>query len=100
MILQEWYNQGCISGDTSKLEKAIHFSQTKKELGTPDLVLKMKDKFIIPGDNKDRFMVTKLPFELDSKAFSIKSMPLTPSSIGGNSTFSNGIFLIALAAPL
>ena len=66
MILQEWYNQGCISGDTSKLEKAIHFSQTKKELGTPDLVLKMNDKFIIPGDNKDRFMVTKLPFELDS----------------------------------
>ena len=40
-----------------------------------------------------------LPLELDSKAFSIKSIPLTPSSIGGNSAFSNAIFLMALAAP-
>ena len=37
-----------------------------KKYGNPDLVLKLNNPFIIPGDNKDRFMLTKLPFELDT----------------------------------
>ena len=66
MILQEWYNQGSIAGDTSKLEPPLFLAKTKDKFGNPDLVLKMNDEFIIPGDNKDRFMLLKLPFELDS----------------------------------
>tara|TARA_Y100000385_G_scaffold291947_1_gene374439 strand:- start:1211 stop:2569 length:1359 start_codon:yes stop_codon:yes gene_type:complete len=66
MILQEWYNQGCVAGDTSKLTSPLVLSKTKRNIGNPDLVLKMNNAFIIPGNNKDLFMVTKLPFELDS----------------------------------
>ncbi len=66
MILQEWYNQGSIAGDTNNLLAPQFPSEIKKGKGIPDLILKMKDAFIIPGDNKDRFMLTKLPFELDT----------------------------------
>ena len=66
MILQKWYDQGSIPGDTSKIQKLGFVSMSKKKFGNPDLVLKLNNPFIIPGDNKDRFMLTKLPFELDA----------------------------------
>ena len=66
MILQKWYDQGSIPGDTSKIQESGFVSMAKKKYGNPDLVLKLNNPFIIPGDNKDRFMLTKLPFELDA----------------------------------
>jgi hypothetical protein len=34
----------------------------------PDLVLKMKDSFLVKGDNLERFIVYKIPFELQDSA--------------------------------
>ena len=66
MILQKWYDQGSVPGDTSKIQDSGLLPTSNKKYGNPDLVLKLNNPFIIPGDNKDRFMVTKLPFELDT----------------------------------
>ena len=66
MILQKWYDQGSIPGDTSKIKESDFVPISKRKYGNPDLVLKLNNPFIIPGDNKDRFIVTKLPFELDT----------------------------------
>ena len=37
---------------------------TGSMLGTPDLTFPFLDSILIPGDNLDRFMVIKIPFEL------------------------------------
>lgn len=34
----------------------------------PDLVLKMKDSFLVKGDNGERFVIFKIPFELQDSA--------------------------------
>ena len=61
-ILEQWYIQGAKPGDTLGFENYQYTDKLKQSLGSPDLVVKMKDAFFIPGDNKDRFMVAKLPF--------------------------------------
>jgi hypothetical protein len=64
-ILQKWYAQGAVPGDTSKVIKPNLDRELKVVLGTPDLVVKMNEAIFIPGDNKDRFMIGKLPFEME-----------------------------------
>lgn len=64
-ILQKWYAQGALPGDTSKVIKPNLDRELKVVLGTPDLVVKMNEAIFIPGDNKDRFMIGKLPFEME-----------------------------------
>lgn len=64
-IIQDWYQQGASAGDTTVLEKPVISGRMEQHLGQPDLVVKMKDAFFIAGDNKDRFMIVKIPFEID-----------------------------------
>jgi hypothetical protein len=64
-ILQQWYLQGVLPGDTSGFVNYMHISKLRSNLGKPDLVLRMNKPFFIPGDNKDRFMVAKFPFNLE-----------------------------------
>ena len=63
-ILKQWYLQGSKPGDTLGFKNYQYTNKLKQSLGSPDLVVKMKDAFFIPGDNKDRFMVAKLPFTI------------------------------------
>ena len=66
IILQEWYFQGVLPGDTAGFVNYKYANKLKSTLGEPDLVVKMDKPFFIPGDNKDRFMVAKFPFTLAS----------------------------------
>ena len=66
IILQEWYFQGVLPGDTAGFVNYKYANKLKSTLGKPDLVVKMDKPFFIPGDNKDRFMVAKFPFTLAS----------------------------------
>jgi hypothetical protein len=63
-ILQEWYLQGALPGDTSGFVNYKYVSKLRSNLGKPDLVVRMVKPFFIPGDNKDRFMVAKFPFTI------------------------------------
>lgn len=63
-IIREWYLQGSIAGDTSHLMRPIVKDEVDRVIGKPDTVLHLSKPFFIPGDNKDRFMVAKIPFEL------------------------------------
>lgn len=65
-ILHNWYIQGAIPGDTSRVAYMKELPVFNNELGNPDIVVQMKNAFFIPGDNKDRFMIAKLPFEIPS----------------------------------
>ncbi len=42
---------------------------TGSQLGVPDVVIKMEEPYLIQGDNKDRFMVIKIPYELERDTF-------------------------------
>src|SRR5207249_5565490 len=48
-------------------------------LGKPDLVVKMREPVRIPGDNKDRFMVIKIPYELPHDRF-IRAIEFVPGN--------------------
>lgn len=61
-ILEQWYLQGVKPGDTLGFTNYQYTNELKQSLGNPDLVVKMDKAFFIPGDNKDRFMIAKIPF--------------------------------------
>ena len=65
-ILQQWYLQGALPGDTSGFVNYKYVSKLRSNLGKPDLVVHMVKPFFIPGDNKDRFMVAKFPFTISA----------------------------------
>ncbi len=62
-----WVLEGSIEGN-SKMPIPPDFPDGS-QFGKPDLVLKMDKPFIIPGDNKDRFMIMKIPYELEKDTF-------------------------------
>src|SRR6185295_7513978 len=47
--------------------------------GTPDLVIRMKEPVHIPGDNKDRFMVIKIPYEIPQDRF-VRAIEFVPGN--------------------
>ncbi|MBL0343475.1 MAG: hypothetical protein IPP71_23030 [Bacteroidetes bacterium] len=67
-LITEWIHQGCNEGDPAHIPSAPEFPKGS-QLGIPDMVIRMEEPFIIPGDNKDRFMVIKIPFELEKDTF-------------------------------
>lgn len=48
-------------------------------LGTPDLTFPFRDSVLIPGDNTDRFMVIKIPFELPRDTF-VRAIEFVPGN--------------------
>jgi hypothetical protein len=67
-MLKSWVEEGCPEGDPKLKPIAPDFPEGS-QLGKPDVVIRMKEPFVIPGDNRDRFMVIKIPFELPADTF-------------------------------
>ena len=44
-----------------------NFAPATKYNRAPDMVLKMTDSFLMPGDNMERFIIFKIPFELKAE---------------------------------
>jgi hypothetical protein len=63
-----WVDQGCKEGDKVQLP-ALPLFPGGSLYGKPDLVLKMKKPFFIPGDNTDRFLLMKFPYEIARDTF-------------------------------
>jgi len=77
-MIGDWVDNHCPPGDPSIMPPPPRFPE-HSQLGKPDLVLKMKEPFMIPGDNKDHFMVIKIPFELPSDTF-IRAIEFVPGN--------------------
>ena len=77
-LIQEWYKQGAPIGDATKTPPPPVFPKGSL-LGTPDMVVKMDSAYLIKGDNTDRFMIMKLPFELPTDTF-IKAVEFVPGN--------------------
>jgi hypothetical protein len=81
-LIRNWVAHGEMAGDLAKAPSVPQFPQGST-LGKPDLVVKMRDPLHIPGDNKDRFMVIKIPYELPADRYvrAIEFVPGNPKLI-------------------
>ncbi|MCC6690191.1 MAG: cytochrome c [Bacteroidia bacterium] len=77
-IIKNWAETGVARGD-SALQPPIPAFAKGSALGKPDLVVKMQEVFKIKGDNKDRFMLMKLPFEIPNDTF-VRAVEFIPGN--------------------
>ena len=56
-VIQNWLKQKNEAFD----ELEISFQDKKR---TPDLIVRMKEEYKIDGDNSDKFLMMKFPFEI------------------------------------
>ena len=76
-LIQNWVANGEPAGDLAKAPPSPQFPQST--FGTPDLVVKMREPVRIPGDNKDRFMVIKIPYELPADRY-VRAIEFVPGN--------------------
>jgi hypothetical protein len=77
----KWVDQGGQVGDTSHLPSVPVYPEGSL-LGRPDAVVWLPDTFHIPGDNRDRFMIAKAPFELERDTF-LRAIEFIPGNRRG-----------------
>ena len=76
--IADWAENGTPQGDPSLIPKPPEFP-AGSGLGTPDLVLKMKEPLRIPADNTDHFFVVKIPFEMPQDRF-VRAIEFVPGN--------------------
>jgi Copper type II ascorbate-dependent monooxygenase, C-terminal domain len=76
-MIQSWVTAGTPVGDPAKLPPQPQFP--KSAYGKPDLVVKMREPMRISGDNTDRFMVIKIPYEIPKAAF-VRAIEFVPGN--------------------
>jgi hypothetical protein len=67
-LIIQWIANGCPEGEPSKRPVAPTFPELSR-FGTPDAVISLDEAIPIPGDNRDRFLVVKIPYELQRDTF-------------------------------
>jgi len=77
-LIKNWVADDAPPGDTSKLPALPQFPASGS-FGKPDMVLHMSKAFFIEGNNKDHFMMMKIPFELPHDTF-IRAIEIIPGN--------------------
>ncbi|HRH67155.1 MAG TPA: hypothetical protein PLU53_12710 [Bacteroidia bacterium] len=78
LLFKNWIEDGCPEGETAKTPSPPVFPEGSL-LGTPDLVLKVDQPFSLPGDNTDKFMMMKIPYDLGNDTF-IRAIEIIPGN--------------------
>jgi hypothetical protein len=77
-LVKTWVDNDAPQGDKKKTPSPPVFIEGSM-LGKPDMVVKMSAPFPISGNNKDRFMMMKLPVELERDTF-LKAIEIVPGN--------------------
>ena len=67
-MIGKWVDQGKLRGDATKEPDVPQYPEGS-QLGKPDLVVKMENAYLVKGDNTDKFLIMKIPFELPNDTF-------------------------------
>lgn len=67
-MIQKWVKNGCPEGDKKDLPSLPTFKDHESN-DKPDLIVRLKDKVLIEGNNRDHFFVMKLPIEIPRDTF-------------------------------
>jgi len=66
--IKTWVENKCPLGDSLNVPVAPVYSEGSL-FGKPDMVVKMQAPFLIKGDNTDKFMLMKFPYEMKRDTF-------------------------------
>ncbi len=77
-LIKEWVEEDAPLGDSTKFPAPPKFPG-ESFFGKPDLVLHMNKSFFIEGNNKDHFMMMKIPFEIPQDTF-IRTIEIIPGN--------------------
>jgi len=77
-MIREWVSNGAPQGDEKKIPPVPVFPD-ESNFGKPDMVIHMKKSFFIEGNNKDHFMMMKIPVELPKDTF-IRAIEIIPGN--------------------
>ena len=77
-LLKDWIDAGVPFGDSSILVEIPKYNE-KSHLGEPDMVLTMSDSFLIPGENLDKFIMAKIPYEMEKDKY-VKAIEFVPGN--------------------
>ncbi|MBP7437893.1 MAG: cytochrome c, partial [Bacteroidia bacterium] len=76
--INAWIGADMPEGDPNHPPSAPAFTEGSA-YGKPDLVVSMRAPFPLPGDNKDRFMMMKIPIELPQDTF-VRAIEIVPGN--------------------
>lgn len=77
-LITKWVQDGMPKGNL-KIVPSLPKSIKSSQLGSPDYVLSLKKPYRIKGDNKEQFVMFKIPFELD-KEKNVVAIELVPGN--------------------
>ncbi len=77
-ILKKWVQQGADEGP-EEFKKAIPNFPKGSQLGVPDMVIRFPKKYIIEGNNKDHYVIMKIPYEIPEDKY-VKLIEFVPGN--------------------
>jgi hypothetical protein len=77
-LIAQWVDEGCLQGDTVQMPP-VPFFPVGSQLGKPDLVVKLRDTYKIKGNNKDLFLLMRVPYEIPKDTF-IRVIEIIPGN--------------------
>jgi hypothetical protein len=66
-LLQAWHKEGAPYGDSAQMPPLPQFTEGS-DLGEPDMTIYL-EPYLLEGNNRDKFMMVKIPFELEKDTF-------------------------------
>lgn len=78
LVIKQWFENGCKPGDTSKcrLPESAKYASV---LGKPDMIINARH-IQITGDNKDKFYVLKMPYQIPKAKF-VRAIEFIPGQV-------------------
>jgi hypothetical protein len=77
-LFNKWVENGADIGNVKEIPPAPDF-KNGSNFGKPDMVLKIREPFLIKGDNRDNFIMLKIPFDLPRDTF-IRAIEIIPGN--------------------
>lgn len=77
-IIKKWVDQGAMEGPNNKIKPLPEFPNGS-QLGTPDLVIKLPKPYKIEGNNKDHYVIMKIPYEIPSDKY-VRTIEFVPGN--------------------
>ena len=77
-ILKKWVEQGAREGEASKKPTPPKFP-VGSQLGKPDMVIHLPKQYKIEGNNKDHYVIMKIPYEIPEDKY-VRTIEFVPGN--------------------
>ncbi len=77
-LLNSWFKDGAPEGDRTLTPSPPEFFNGSR-FGKPDMILSIRDRIKLEGNNKDHFLMLKIPYTLSKDTF-IKAIEIIPDN--------------------